>query len=191
MDILGGSSYLENIREFRGWIITLGITLSIIGLIMIGSAYATSVFTIALIGFLAFLGGIVQCIHSFWVKKWGGFFLSLIGGLLLLFIGLFILSKPIISLQAITLILALYFMASGLTKIIFSLWARFFNWGWMFFSGLVSIFLGLLIWSQWPASSLYIVGLFLGIDLLILGVSWLVASASAGHIPSGGARPAI
>jgi uncharacterized membrane protein HdeD (DUF308 family) len=33
--------------------------------------------------------------------------------------------------------------------------------------------LGLIIVAHWPVSSLYILGLFLGIDLVIAGAGWI------------------
>jgi len=45
--------------------------------------------------------------------------------------------------------------------------------GWVLFSAAISVVLGGLIISQWPGSGLYILGLFLGIELIFAGVGWL------------------
>jgi uncharacterized membrane protein HdeD (DUF308 family) len=46
-------------------------------------------------------------------------------------------------------------------------------WIWVLLSGVVTLVLGALILARWPVSSLYILGLFLGIDLIVAGASWV------------------
>ena len=48
-------------------------------------------------------------------------------------------------------------------------------WGWIALSGVITLLLGALIVFRWPVSSLYALGIFLGVDLIIAGVSWLTA----------------
>ncbi len=47
-------------------------------------------------------------------------------------------------------------------------------WIWVVLSGVVTLALGALIVARWPVSSLFILGLFLGIDLVVAGTSWIV-----------------
>jgi uncharacterized membrane protein HdeD (DUF308 family) len=37
----------------------------------------------------------------------------------------------------------------------------------------ITLVLGLMILARWPVSSLYVLGLFLGIDLILAGSSWI------------------
>jgi uncharacterized membrane protein HdeD (DUF308 family) len=53
------------------------------------------------------------------------------------------------------------------------------NWGWMLASGIASIILGILIWSNWPFDSLQILGLLVGINLITTGVSLLIIFRAA------------
>jgi uncharacterized membrane protein HdeD (DUF308 family) len=46
-------------------------------------------------------------------------------------------------------------------------------WIWVAASGVITFLLGLIILAHWPVSGLYILGLFLGIDLIIVGVGWI------------------
>jgi len=75
--------------------------------------------------------------------------------------------------------LAVFYMASGISKIVISIANRFKNWGWMLFNGIVSLILGGLIFMEWPESSLWVIGLFVGIDLLITGWLWVILGLSA------------
>jgi hypothetical protein len=61
------------------------------------------------------------------------------------------------------------------------------GWGWTFFSGLVTLFLGGLIWSQWPLSGIWAVGTLVGIHLIFDGWAEIaVASAARAEISDGG-----
>jgi uncharacterized membrane protein HdeD (DUF308 family) len=46
-------------------------------------------------------------------------------------------------------------------------------WIWVVVSGLITLILGIVISAQWPVSSLYVLGLFLGIDLVFAGAGWI------------------
>jgi uncharacterized membrane protein HdeD (DUF308 family) len=46
-------------------------------------------------------------------------------------------------------------------------------WIWVLLSGVITLLLGLLILAHWPVSSLYILGVFLGIDLIMAGAAWI------------------
>ena len=56
---------------------------------------------------------------------------------------------------------------------------RFEHWGWVLFNGLITFVLGLMIYQQWPLAGLWIIGLFVGIDMILSGWSWLLLSLSA------------
>jgi len=57
---------------------------------------------------------------------------------------------------------------------VMSLVDRFEGWGWSLLSGIISLLLGLAIWRQWPLSGLWVIGLFVGIEMLFSGLSWLM-----------------
>ena len=46
-------------------------------------------------------------------------------------------------------------------------------WIWVALSGVITLLLGLLILARWPVNSVYILGLFLGIDLIMAGACWI------------------
>ena len=74
-----------------------------------------------------------------------------------------------------TLLLGAGLVASGIMRIILAFQLKDgAPWGWVAVSGLITLLVGVLILAQWPVSSLWVLGTFLGIDLLFAGVSWLV-----------------
>jgi uncharacterized membrane protein HdeD (DUF308 family) len=172
---------MHPLSEYRGWMIGLGVAMAVLGIIVLGSAVAATFFTMTVLGVFLLIGGIAQAIHAFRVHKSSSFLLSLLTGVLLLLVGAYVLGHPLASLTAVTFVLAIYLIVSGVTKGLFALTHRFGSWGWMMFSGIVSIFLGIFIWRGWPVTSLFTLGIFLGVDLLVLGISWLAIGLATGH----------
>lgn len=162
----------------------LGIALFIIGLFAIGASVLTTLVTIVLLGFLIFFGGAVMLIDTltFWWGKWGSFFLHFIASILYVGVGLILIMNPLEGAVSLTLLLGIFYTVIGLFRIFFSASSRMPKWGWSLFTGVVTLILGILILSSWPASSLFIIGLFVGIDLVFVGWGYIMAALAARSI---------
>ena len=123
---------------------------------------------------LLVVGGLAQLVGAFWTRDWSGFFLSLLMGVLYLVLGVMFLRHPADALAAVTLLLACGLMVSGLFRIIGSLMYRFPHWGWTLLGGAINLLLGIYIYSQWPLDSFIILGLFVGIDMIFTGWTWVM-----------------
>jgi uncharacterized membrane protein HdeD (DUF308 family) len=64
-------------------------------------------------------------------------------------------------------------MVGGIVKIVVALSYRFGAWGWPLVSGVIDLVLGVLICLEWPASALWVIGLFFGISVIFRGCNWL------------------
>lgn len=173
------SSNIEEIRQNWGWFLALGIFLILAGMNAIFFSVFTTFFTVLLLSMVLIFGGIANIVHAFWARRWSGFFLSLLIGILYGFIGVLFFTKPFEAASTLTLLMGCVFIVSGLFKACSSLAARFDHWGWEFFSGLISLFLGFSVLSQWPAISFWVIGLFVGIDFLFIGWTWVLLSLAA------------
>jgi uncharacterized membrane protein HdeD (DUF308 family) len=101
-----------------------------------------------------------------------------IGGLTLL-CGIALLANPLFASGVLTIMLALYFIIDGILEIAAAMRLRpEAGWGWMLFGGIVSILLGAVIWSQFPLSGIWAIGILLGIKLFFVGLI-MVTSGSA------------
>lgn len=178
----GLAHYFRDIRGIRErWLgfFVLGLLLIALGFLAISTAVYTTLFTVVIFGLVLVVGGIVQTVEAFMVKNWSGFFFALLVGILYLLTGLLAIGRPSVSAVALTLLLAAFFLVSGLFKMISAAWTRFDHWGWVFFNGLVTFILGWLIYAEWPVSGLWVIGLFLGIDLILAGITWVALSLKA------------
>jgi uncharacterized membrane protein HdeD (DUF308 family) len=71
-------------------------------------------------------------------------------------------------------LLAASFLVGGFLRAVFSVVLRFPAWSWVLLNGVVDVLLGVLILNGWPESSLWVIGLFVGIDLIFHGVGWVM-----------------
>lgn len=151
-----------------------GILLIILGTLAIGAAVFTTLLSVFILGCVLLAGGIFEIFHSFYSKTWGELSVELLVGVLYAVVGGLLIAKPVQGAASLTLLLALVFFVGGIFKSLAAIFQRNAGWGWLLFSGLISIALGALIWSEWPESSLWIIGLFIGIDLIFSGWTLLM-----------------
>jgi uncharacterized membrane protein HdeD (DUF308 family) len=165
---------LHSLRQQWWCFLLLGISLVVLGVICIGSPFAASVVSVVFFGYLLVAGGITQIISSFWVGKWSGMLLHLLVGVLYIIVGLMIIDAPLENTLLLTKMLALFLIVSGIFRIVVALAQRFHEWGWVLLNGGVTLLLGLLINRQMPGSALWVIGLFVGIEMIFNGWSWIM-----------------
>lgn len=178
LGVLYGYS-MEDFQKNRGWFLALGILLIIGGSLAIIYDVAATMLSVLFFGWLLIAMGAIETVQSFWQPKWGGFFLHLIVGILAVVVGFHLVSSPAAGALVLTLVMAIYFLVIGIIRAVTALAMRFPNWGWVFFSGVITFILGVLIKSQWPASGLFIIGLFIGIDMIFSGWSYVMLALAA------------
>lgn len=175
---------LEALRKHWGWFFALGILLVIFGTIAIGSAVFMTLATMVLVGWLLIVGGVLEAVHACSCKGWGGFFIDLLTGILYVVVGLMIVGNPAATALALTLLIAMFLVFGGLFRIVIAIVVRFHNWSWLLLHGIVNLVLGIAIWRQWPLSGLWIIGLFVGIDMLLNGWSLIMLGLAAKRLPA-------
>jgi uncharacterized membrane protein HdeD (DUF308 family) len=159
-----------------GWWMFAGLLLIIGGLILLSSPVFASIATVLVIGAFLVAAGIIHFISSFFEIHSDHFWAHLGIAIITLIVGLLMLLTPKVTLVALTLLIAAFFLINGVFRIISSMFTRFRGWGWVLLNGIISLLLGILITIQWPASSFWVIGLFVGIDLIFTGLSFLMIS---------------
>jgi uncharacterized membrane protein HdeD (DUF308 family) len=171
---------IADFQKNRGWFLALGILLIIGGSLAIIYDVAATLLSVLFFGWLLIVVGAIEAVQSFWQPRWGGFFLHLIIGILAVVVGFHLVSSPIEGALVLTLVMAIYFMVIGLVRIITAIAMRFPSWGWVLLSGVITFILGILIKSQWPSTGLWVIGLFIGIDLIFSGWAYVMLALAAG-----------
>jgi uncharacterized membrane protein HdeD (DUF308 family) len=171
---LGTTPVLAPLRAKSGWIVALGMIYVVAGLIALASIVEATVVSVFIVGIMMLIAGVAEVINAFQVKSWGKFLFWVVLGALYIVAGFVTFENPLLAAAILTLILGFALVASGIMRIILAFSVKEGTpWTWIVVSGVITLLLGLIILVHWPVSSLYILGLFLGIDLVFAGAAWI------------------
>ncbi len=155
-----------------GWLIALGVVVGVLGLVAIWRARTATLLYVGFIGVLLLVSAVAVLIFAFSLTGyWTDFFVNVLWAVLLAIVGLILVTRPAISAEAITLMIALYLIATGVLGIGFAFSAHVESLSLYVFQGLMSVFLGAFLLIGWPLSGIFAIGLFLGVDLMLKGAS--------------------
>ena len=158
-----------------------GIVLALLGLAaMIVPPLASLAVTIFL-GWMFLISGAAGLVVTFWARQMPGFWWSLISAALAVLAGMVLLARPMQGVLTLTIVVGAYFLAEGVTTIMYALEHRrelSGRWSWMLVAGLMDLLISFLIIAGLPGSAEWAIGLLVGINLVIGGAS-LVGMALA------------
>jgi uncharacterized membrane protein HdeD (DUF308 family) len=164
----------REIARHWGWFLALGILLVLVGMAAIAFPFLSTIAAKVAIGWIFLIAGIFELIHAFSVKRWAGFFWTLLIGLLYIAAGIWLAFFPLTGILTLTIVIAALFIAEGIMEFIMGFRMRpHEGWGWVVFSGLVAVAAGLLIALSLPESAVWALGLLAGINLLFSGWSFI------------------
>jgi uncharacterized membrane protein HdeD (DUF308 family) len=170
---------LDKLRENLGWFTALGLAMIVLGLIAVSTPFLASVALKRLVGAIFVVGSVIHVIHAFRSWKWSRSVPEFLLSVLFFVAGFILLVYPIEGLITLTAFLAAFFVVEGVFKVIEATRLRpVSNWGWLLVSGLVSVFLGIIIWAGLPMTAFWAIGLIVGIDLIFGGISMIMVSVS-------------
>ena len=160
------------IKRHAGVGIAVGIIAIIAGVLALLSPLVAGLSIAIAIGVLIIASGVSRLFLAFKMGSFGHGLLVFLIGALSIVIGGYMLSRPGMALQTITLVLAAYFMVAGFFEIIWAVRLRpIKGWGWTLFSGIVALVLGVMIWREFPLSGVWAVGTLAGIHMIFGGSS--------------------
>ena len=149
-----------------------------LGIVATLTAGLSTIAAVDFFGWILVIAGAGVALHAFWAKRWSGFFLQLLSGLLYLAAGWMLATHPELSAIALTLVIAISFVVQGAFRIGAALSTRIDGWDGLLVSGIITLLLGLMIWNEWPLSGVWVIGPFVGIDMFFYG-GWFVSLALA------------
>lgn len=171
---------MDVIQKNRTLITFEGIVFLLLGMAAIAFPVFFTFGVEQLLGWLLVIGGIAQGIRVF--QMWGtaGNFASLVMGILSLIVGVMLLVYPLGGVLTLTILLTVFFFTEGVFKIAFSIsYKEYINWGWLLLSGFLALIMAAIIWSGWPGTALWVLGLLVGINMIFFGASLLSLAFSA------------
>jgi len=176
-DPSGPNSLADGLKALRakwGWIVALGVLFMLGGVIALSCVATATASAVFVIGIMMIMGGVAEIIAAFSVKEWGKFLLWMLLGVLYIAAGIIAIEHPIRAATILTLMLGIALVAGGVLRLFLAFQMKeSASWGWVALSGIVTLLLGAMIIAQWPASGIFVLGIFLGIDLIFIGSGWI------------------
>lgn len=164
----------EKLRRSWVWLAVLAVISLVGGVLALLNPFAATIAAVLLAGWAFILIGAVQLVQAFQVQGWGGFMWALLLGVLTLVVGVALIANPLAGTISLTLLVAVLLLFTGVVKLFYAFSLRpVSGWGWVLFSGAVSLLLGVLILADFPVSAAAILGILLGVELLSNGVLFL------------------
>lgn len=187
---------IQGRRSYWSGPFVAGLLIAIIGIVAFWTPLVTSIASVLLIGALLASAGVVELIGSFRHRHDGITAHSVLSGILSLVVGILFIARPVVGVAALGLMLAAYFFATGLFRIINAVADRYPRWGWDLAYGLIALAAGVMVMLYWPIASLVLIGMLVGVELLgrgiaLMAIGWGLRSiqrGEAGHF--GGHAPA-
>src|SRR2546421_1206634 len=172
----------RTVREHWKLFLIEGIILVVLGLLAVALPLLAGLAVTILFGWLFLISGAVGLVTTFAMRQAPGFWWSLISAVLGIVVGVLLLVWPGLGLVSLTYVLIAFFIVEGVASIMFALEHRrqlTGRWGWMLASGIVDLFLALVILAGLPGSAAWALGLIVGINMVFGGASMIGMALAA------------
>lgn len=164
---------METSHRIRTFFLIEGILFIILGFLTVAFPGVSTLSVELFLGWLFLISGIIQSYRAFKLRHEHSALGAALNALLSLALGILLLLYPVSGVISLTILLIIYFALEGIFKIIWGLQYRrsIHSWGWLIFSGVMSLALAIIIWSGWPGTAAWAIGLLVGINLIFFGTS--------------------
>ncbi|HEY6070680.1 MAG TPA: DUF308 domain-containing protein, partial [Chthoniobacterales bacterium] len=154
----------------------------ICGILAIALPWASGIGVVIVVAWLLLLAGVSHLFLAFHTRGVGGVLWQILLALIYGAAGMFMLMKPLAGLVTLTLVLAIFLLMEAVfeTALYFQVRDRV-NAGWILFDAIVTLILAILVWSQWPSSSIWFIGTLVGISLIFSGISRITLASAIGR----------
>ncbi len=178
---IGGTSLDPEVREglARSWkgLMAVGVGAILLGCIAILVPAVAAVGTAIFIGWILLIVGAFMVAGAFTAHSVGTLLWRMLWAVLTVIVGLWLILEPHNGTLTLTLVLGIYFLFMGLTRIAIAFVARGEpNAGLLGLSGVAGLLIGILVLAKFPSSADWAIGLLVGIDLIFAG--WTLTSAA-------------
>jgi uncharacterized membrane protein HdeD (DUF308 family) len=163
-----------------GWLLAQGILLVVLGTIGLGITFWLTLATVFIFGVFLFIAGAVQIFHAFKYRGWQSILWHVLIAILYVLAGLIIMGDPLVASTLLTLLLAGALMGIGVLRLIMAFQLRGIkNWFWPLIGGIAALILGFMILTRWPVSGFWVIGLFVAIEMIFSGWSYIIIALGA------------
>jgi uncharacterized membrane protein HdeD (DUF308 family) len=163
-----------------GWLLALGLLLVALGTIGLGMTFWLTLATVFIFGIFLLIAGVLQLVQAVKCRGWRSVLWHVVIGILYVIAGLDIIDDPLRASALLTLLLGAVLIGIGIVRIVMALqWRGFKNWFWPLIGGIAAIILGFMILTSWPISGFWVIGLFVSIEMIFSGWSYIIIALGA------------
>lgn len=174
---MGQQSPTGIVRKASGLSILWGVVLIILGALAIGSPFLAAALVTTFVAWLLIFAGAVHLAGAFRAHETGSLIWRLLVGVAYIIFGVYLVSHPALGVASLTLLLAVLFVVEGVLDIAMYFRLRTVDRsGWILMDGIVTLLLGVMIYRQWPSSSVWAIGTLVGVSMIISGVTRVMLS---------------
>jgi uncharacterized membrane protein HdeD (DUF308 family) len=174
------SGVFGDLHKNWGWLLAVGILSLVLGTIGLGRVFLLTLVGVLFYGWLFLILGAVQLVQLFQCRGWKSVMWHGFVAVLYVLAGLSVIENPALASSLLTLVLGGFILANGVLRTFVGFQHRDIGgWIWAVLGGVISIVLGLLILGHWPATSFYVIGLFIAIELIVNGWTLVVLALAA------------
>ena len=168
------------LKKNWAWMLSLGIVMVILGIIGLGMTVLFNEIVVMYFGFLLLFGSGVQLMQAFRAEAWKGRVWHVLIALVYIVGGFIAVTEPVVAGMTLALLIAWTLIVIGVLRLFMALQMRGANgWLWTLVGGVLSVVLGVMIINEWPQSGLWVIGLFVAIEILFAGWSQIMIALAA------------
>ena len=168
------------LKKHWAWMLSLGIVMVILGVIGLGMTVLFNEIVVMYFGFLLLFGSGVQLMQAFRAEAWKGRVWHVLIALVYIVGGIIAITEPVIAGMTLALLIAWTLIVIGVLRLVMALQMRgAAGWLWTLLGGALSVVLGVMIINEWPQSGLWVIGLFVAIEILFAGWSQIMIALAA------------
>jgi uncharacterized membrane protein HdeD (DUF308 family) len=160
---------IHELQEHRGWVLAWGCISILAGLAAMTYSVIATLVSVIFLGWILIFAGVVEFAYAIRHRERGHLLLYILQAVLGVVVGGLLLRSPVTGAVVLTMLVAAYFVVSGIFRLVAAFALRLPHWGWVVTSGIINLGLGMIVWAGWPVTGLWVIGLFLGINLLFRG----------------------
>jgi uncharacterized membrane protein HdeD (DUF308 family) len=173
------------LKRASGTSLALSIILIIFGLVAIALPLVSSIGVAIVIGWMVIFAGIAQLVHAFQSTGIGPIVWKGLVALIYLVAGFSLIARPVAGVAGLTLVLGVFLFAEGIADVVAYFATRKSGSSpWMLLDGIITLILGFLIWNRWPSSSLWVIGTFVGISMVMTGTTRFMMALAVRRVAS-------
>ena len=151
-----------------------------LGAIAVSISAAVTLVSMVFLGWFLVIGGIAHGIHAFSYER-RRILTHLLFATLYVVVGIMVITNPVAAEMGVTLLLTAFFLIAGIFRIVASVTVPFSNRLSVLVSGIIAFLLGIFLWAGWPATGFWVIGLFIGIEMIFNGWSLVMLGIATRH----------